>query len=75
MTEEEMEIAAEEARAEKNRRYLESKKIKKETKKISTKVELPIEAKVEIPVTHNDYDSECECGPNDACNKCIDNKY
>lgn len=77
MTEEEIEIAAEEARAEKNRRYLESKKLKKETKKISTKVELPINTKIEIPVTHNDneYDSECGCGPNEACNKCIDTKY
>ena len=77
MTEEEIEIAAEEARAEKNRRYLESKKLKKETKKLSTKVELPITTKIEIPVTHNEYesDSECGCGENDACNKCIDTKY
>lgn len=79
MTEEEIEIAAEEARAEKNRLYLESKKLKKETKKLSTKVELPIKTNIEIPVTHNDNDyesdSECGCGPNDACNKCIDTKY
>lgn len=74
-TEEELELLAEEARAEKNRLYLESKK---SNSKVKPKVELPPKRKVEMPVVHIDYSndySDCGCGPDEACDKCIDTKY
>jgi hypothetical protein len=74
-SEEDLELLAEEARAEKNRKYLESKKT---TSKTKPKVELPPRKQVEMPVMHIDYSnqySDCECGPDEACEKCIDNKY
>jgi hypothetical protein len=75
LTEEELEELAEEARAEKNRQYLESKKKKQEFKKPSAKVELPPKRKPE-PVTESAYESpDCDCDENQACNKCIESKY
>jgi hypothetical protein len=74
-TEEELELLAEEARAEKNRKYLESKKA---NPKIKGKVELPPKKRVEMPAVQYDYSndySDCGCGPDEACDKCIDNKY
>lgn len=73
LTEEEKEILAEEARAERNRKMIESKKV---TGKKPLKVELPPKRKIEMAITENyDSDGDCECGPDEACNKCIDNKY
>ena len=72
--EEEQEMLMEEARAERNRKFLENKKQKTETKKVVNKVELPPKRKVEVPITTIDYDSDCECGPDEYCNKCMDNK-
>lgn len=73
LTEEEKEILAEEARAERNRKMIESKKV---SGKKPLKVELPPKRKIEMAINENyDSDADCECGPDEACNKCIDNKY
>ena len=73
LTEEELEILEEEARAEKNLKYLQSKG--KTTAKInnSNKVELPPKnTKTSETVTLTEYG--CECGDHEACAKCMD-KY
>jgi hypothetical protein len=74
LSEDDMELLAEEARAEQNRQYLESKNKKNTTKKIANKVELPPKRKPVLETTI-DYNSDCECGPEEACDKCIDSKY
>ena len=71
-TEEDLEMIAEEARAEKNRLYLESKKNKSKT--IFNKVELPPKKKVQVPVSEYNYETECDCGEEEACHLCIDKK-
>ena len=71
LTEEEKELLAEEARAERNRKMIESNKI---NGKKPLKVELPPKRKIEMAINEN-YDAECDCGPDEACEKCIDNKY
>ena len=66
----------EEARAERNRRMTQNRKkptTPTPTKNIN-KVELPPKRKVEMMVTESDYQPDCDCGPNDACDKCIDSK-
>ena len=73
MTEEELELIEEEARAERNMRAIESKK-NKTNKNMSKKVELPPRKKVEMMVTENEYETECDCGLDEACGKCIDSK-
>ena len=73
MTAEDKELLEEEARAERNRRILEKKK-PAPINNIAKKVELPPKRKVEIPVSASDYESECGCGPTEACDKCIDHK-
>ena len=74
MTEEDLEILEEEARAEKNRLFLESKKKDNKVSKISKKVELPPKRKLEI--ANDSYsDSDCDCDGDSACEKCIDTKY
>jgi hypothetical protein len=74
LTEDDMELLAEEARAEQNRQYLESKNKNKATKKIANKVELPPKRKPVLETTI-DYNSDCECGPDEACDKCVDSKF
>lgn len=74
LSEDDMEALAEEARAEKNRLYLENKNKKTDTKKIAGKVELPPKRKPVLETTI-DYGSDCECGPDEACDKCVDTKY
>lgn len=74
LTEEEKEILEEEARAEKNRKMMAAKKAAAATNNISKKVELPPKRKIEMAINERDYESDCECGPNDACEKCIDKK-
>ena len=64
----------EEARAERNRKILAGKKPKTPVNNISNKVELPPKRKLEMAMTERDYESDCECGPNEACEKCIDKK-
>jgi hypothetical protein len=74
LTEEEKEILEEEARAERNIKILAAKKPKTPANNISKKVELPPKRKIEMAMTERDYESDCECGPNEACNKCMDKK-
>ncbi len=72
LTQEDQELLEEEARAEKNLRILEAKKQK--TNIIPKKVELPPKRKIEMAISNTSYDTDCDCGPNDACNKCIETK-
>lgn len=74
LSEDEMELLAEEARAEQNKKFLEDKKKKTDSRKIANKVELPPKRKPVLETTI-DYNSDCECGPDEYCNKCIDSKY
>lgn len=67
MSDEEKEMLEEEARAERNRQILKNKNSK-------PKVELPPKKKVEFASEVSNYDSECDCGPDEACGKCIDKK-
>jgi hypothetical protein len=71
LSEEEQEILAEEARAEKARQYLESKG---KTKKIASKVELPPKRKPVLE-SSNSYSGVCECGPDEVCQICASSKY
>jgi len=73
LTEEDKEILAEEARAERNRKAIEAKKRNAEGKPPLNKVELPPKRKTEM-VAQPQYNTDCDCGPNDACDKCIDSK-
>lgn len=70
LTEEEKEILEEEARAERNRKAMAQKK---KPSPAAAKIELPPKKKIEMAIA-NDYDSDCECGPDEACTKCIDKK-
>ena len=72
MTEEELELAAEEARAARNLKILESRKQNQKPNNIAKKIELPPKRKVVMSPAN--YDSDCECGENEACEKCIDRK-
>ena len=71
LSEEEREILAEEARAEKARQYLESKG---KTKKIASKVELPPKRKPVLE-SSSSYSGDCECGPDEVCQVCASSKY
>lgn len=72
LSEEEKEMLEEEARAERNIKAT----AKKKTNTISqaAKVELPPKKKIEMAIAENEYDSDCDCGPDEACSKCIDKK-
>lgn len=77
MTEEELELLQEEARAERNRKAIGNKKQTSNINSQSKKVELPPKKKMEMVMSdEDDYDTngDCECGPNEACSKCIDSK-
>jgi hypothetical protein len=74
LSEDDMELLAEEARAEQNRKYLDSKNKNNTSKKIANKVELPPKRKPVLETTI-DYGGDCECGPDEACDRCIDSKY
>lgn len=73
MTEEEKEMLEEEARAERNRQILQNKK-NNPISNAARKVELPPKKKMEMVTSDLDYDTDCDCGPNEACSKCIDKK-
>lgn len=73
LTEEDREILAEEARAERNLKAIEAKKVNQKINPNAKKVELPPKRKFEM-ANEGDYESDCDCGPNDACQKCIDKK-
>jgi hypothetical protein len=71
MDEEEKELAAEEARAQRNLKILENRK--QNSSNIAKKIELPPKRKLAIANEIN-YDSDCSCDENEACEKCIDRK-
>jgi len=74
MSDDEREMLEEEARAERNRAMM-AKKKESAISKVSKKVELPPKRKIEMAINEqHDYDTDCECGPNEACDKCIDKK-
>lgn len=69
LTEEDLELIEEELRAENFKKF---QKIKKETtqnKKLAQKIELP--PKKILETIGSDNEPDCDCGPNEACNKCI----
>ncbi len=68
LSEEELELIEEENRAKRNLKINQSKKINK-----VSKIELPKRI-TEAPVVSNNT-SDCICGPDEACSKCIDTKY
>ena len=72
MTEEELEMLEEEARAERNRKAFGRKN--NPISNMAKKVELPPKRKIEMAMADSDYESDCECGPEEACEKCIDKK-
>ena len=74
LTEEELEILEEERRAEINRKAIANKKQTTPINNATKKIELPPKRKIEMAVSNRDYETDCDCGPNDACEKCIDSK-
>ncbi len=74
LSEEDKEILAEEARAERNRKAIEAKKINTSNKPTPVKVELPPRRKTEMVTSQSQYNTDCDCDPNNACEKCIDSK-
>lgn len=71
---EDLEAQEEEARAERFRQVQEVNKKKGEVKNIANKkIELPPKKKMESPVPAM-AGVYCECGPNEACDKCIESK-
>lgn len=76
LSEEELEILEEERRAERNRLALASKNKEKPkpVNNMAKKVELPPKRKPEMVVADRDIETDCDCGPNEACDKCIDSK-
>lgn len=73
LTEEEREMLEEEARAERNRQLMNRKK-NNPIVNAARKVELPPKKKMEMALTETDYETDCDCGPGEACAKCIDKK-
>lgn len=70
LTEEEREMAEEEARAQRNLKILEQRKANQKPN-LSKKIELP--PKRQQTAVMN-YDTGCSCGDDEACDKCIDAK-
>ena len=73
LTEEEKEMLEEEARAEKNREFLQNKK-RNPISNAARKVELPPKKKPQMVTSDVNYDTDCDCGPLEACSKCINHK-
>lgn len=65
MTEEDMEMVEEEQRAQNYKHYQEQNKKSTIKQSIASKVELP---------PKNTSNGSCNCGPEEACDKCIDTK-
>jgi hypothetical protein len=72
LSEEDKEILAEEARAERNRKAIGARKQNAPANNVSKKIELPPKRK--MVAADNEYGTDCECGPAEACEKCIDSK-
>jgi len=73
LTEEEREILEEEARAERNMKAIRNGRKPTVPAKVQNKVELPPKRKPEMVLSES-YDTDCDCGPDEACDKCIDSK-
>jgi hypothetical protein len=73
LSEEEREMIEEERRAQENLKILNSKKKDVNKVKLSKKIELPPKKQL-VEASDEYYGGECDCGPNEACDKCIDNK-
>lgn len=76
LSQEDKDMIEEEARAERNRQAMEARKAKTPKpvgKNIVSKIELPPKRKLEM-ANQTNYDTDCECGPNEACEKCINSK-
>lgn len=76
LSEEEKEMLEEERRAEKNRQMMNKNK-KEKTSPVNNmvkKVELPPKRKPEMVMADRDIETDCDCGPDEACEKCIDHK-
>ena len=72
LSEDELEILMEEKRYEQYKKMKENNL--KKLPKAKVKVELPPK-KTMMNIIGGEYDDElCECGPNEACDKCIDSK-
>lgn len=71
-SDEDAEIIQEEIRAENFRKIQETKKNNSQLNNIKNKVELPPKKNYESDV--DVMTEECNCGPNEACGKCIENK-
>lgn len=71
LSDEEAEMLEEEIRAENFRKYKEYQKINGGIQKISQKIELPPKTN---NVDNNNQPTTCECGPDEACNICIETK-
>ncbi len=69
LSEEEKELLAEEERAENFKKWKENQTFNKKTKKVAGKIELPPKNR-EVDL----MESDCECGPDEACSKCIHTK-
>lgn len=72
LTDEEREILEEEKRAENFKRMQQANKKNNQLDNIKKKVELPPKKLTEVEVL--DTKQTCECGPNEACNICIEYK-
>jgi hypothetical protein len=72
LTEEELEILEEEKRAETYRVFKEKTQQANQLKKVN-KVELPPKKKIRVAIANdfNDTEVDCDCAPEEACNKCI----
>ena len=73
LTEEEREILEEEARAANYRRMKEAEKLNGAVK-AKQKVELPPRKKIGEAIMANTLMPDCDCGPLEACDKCIESK-
>ena len=73
LSEEERDMLEEEARAENFRRKREAEKLNGKVKP-KMNVELPPRRKISEAIIANTLMPDCECGPDEACEKCIDSK-
>lgn len=67
----EAEILAEEQRAENYRKMKEAASKNGQVRKISQTIELPPKKSIQNAI---DDTGDCDCGPDEACSKCIENK-
>ena len=68
LTEEDKEILEEEERAKKNRNMF------KNQGRPKPRVDLPPKRKPAMELQGSNYESDCDCGPNEACGGCIEKK-